>query len=185
MDDWLVTKNFPTHLVAVSGLVRREGMVLLIRSAARGWEFPGGVIEQGEGILDALRREIFEESGIVARPTAFVGIYQNLASKQGYGPLEGTTLPPIVNLSFLCDYVSGRETTSDESLEVAWFPPEEARRLVRFPSYGERLGDMLDFDGSLHVSTFRLPSQTATEIHFRQTVLNRPEGPDAAGEVSL
>lgn len=51
----------------------KEDKVLLIKSERRGWEFPGGVLEQGESIFDGLKREIFEESGIIAEPEKFVG----------------------------------------------------------------------------------------------------------------
>ena len=61
-------------------------------------------MEQGEAILDALKREIFEESGITAEPECITGIYQNLAAKEGYGPLEGMILSTVVNLVFRCRY---------------------------------------------------------------------------------
>ena len=78
--------------MSAAGVVYKAGKVLLIRSERRGWEFPGGIVEQGEALLDGLRREIFEESGISVEPEAVTGIYQNLAFKKGYGPLEGMTL---------------------------------------------------------------------------------------------
>lgn len=94
MDQWLETRNLPLHFISVAGLVYKENKVLLIKSENRGWEIPGGVVEQGEDILEGLKREIFEESGIVAEPEKLVGIYQRLNTKEGYGPLEGMVLPP-------------------------------------------------------------------------------------------
>ena len=64
MDKWLETKQLQVHFVSAAGLVYKDGKVLLIRSERRGWEFPGGIVEQGEAILDGLKREIFEETGI-------------------------------------------------------------------------------------------------------------------------
>ena len=133
MDNWLETKQLPYHFVSAAGLVYRDGKILLIRSERRGWEFPGGVVEQGEAVLDGLKREIFEESGITAEPEALTGIYQNLACKKGFGPLEGMTLPPTVNLVFRCRYVGGKETVTDACLEAGWFPPDEADRLITHP----------------------------------------------------
>ena len=69
-------------------------------------------MEQGEAILDGLKREIFEESGIIAEPECVTGIYQNLAFKQGFGPLEGMKLPATVNMVFRCRYAGGEETGS-------------------------------------------------------------------------
>ena len=114
MDNWLETKNLQVHFVSAAGVVFREGKVLMIRSERRGWEFPGGVVEQGEAILDGLKREILEESGITAEPECVTGIYQNIVKKKGYGPLEGMDLPTTVNMVFRCRYVGGTETVTEE-----------------------------------------------------------------------
>ncbi len=154
MDSWAEAKVFPTHLVSAAGLVYKGEKVLLIRSPRRGWEFPGGVIEQGETILDGLKREIREESGILAEPIALAGVNQNLAQKQGYGPLEGMLLPPKVIFDFICVYAGGTETLSEESREIGWFAPEEAVKLVQHPGYGERLRNMLRFSGTVSLSAY-------------------------------
>ena len=101
MDEWLKTRDLPLHFISVAGLVYKGDEVLLIKSKRRGWEIPGGVVEQGEDIISGLKREIFEESGIVVEPEKFVGLYQRLNTKDGYGPLEGMILPPVVNLSLI------------------------------------------------------------------------------------
>ena len=107
MDSWVETKQLPVHFVSAAGLVWKDGKVLLIRSQRRGWEIPGGVVEQGEIILDGLKREIREESGVEAEPRRLGGIYQRLNLKPGFGPLEGMMIPTTVNLFFVCDYVAG------------------------------------------------------------------------------
>ena len=63
--------------------------ILLIQNPKRGWKLPGGTVEQGEAITEALKREIYEESGILCEPEHLAGVYQNLVVKEGYGPLEG------------------------------------------------------------------------------------------------
>lgn len=154
MDEWLKTRNLPLHFISVAGLVYKGDEVLLIKSKRRGWEIPGGVVEQGEDIMSGLKREIFEESGIVAEPEKFVGIYQRLNTKDGYGPLEGMILPPVVNLTFICKYIDGNENVSDESIEVGWFTPNIAKEKITAPDIKKRVCDMLEFDGKHHFSTF-------------------------------
>ena len=57
----------PKHIVAVSGLISHpSGKVLLIRGPRRGWEFPGGQVEEGENLIEALQREVQEETGVTA-----------------------------------------------------------------------------------------------------------------------
>ena len=49
--------EYPTHIVAVMGIVRNEkNEILLIKSPLRGWEPPGGQVENGEDLITALER---------------------------------------------------------------------------------------------------------------------------------
>ncbi len=48
--------NYPRHIVAVAGLISNDnGEILLVRSPRRGWEFPGGQVEEGEWISGELQ----------------------------------------------------------------------------------------------------------------------------------
>src|SRR5438093_3888866 len=55
------------HCVVV-GVVERDDNVLLVRqqgpNGEEGWSFPGGIVEDGETLAEALRREFLEETGL-------------------------------------------------------------------------------------------------------------------------
>ena len=155
MDQWLETKQLPVHFVSAAGVVYKDGKVLLIRSERRGWEFPGGIVEQGEALLDGLKREIFEESGVTAEPEAVTWIYQNVAFKKGFGPLEGMMLPTTVDMVFRCRYVSGKEAVTDGFQEAGWFTPDEALQIIRYPYIKKAFEDACRYSGKPHFATFR------------------------------
>ncbi len=131
------------HFVSVAGLVKNDdNQVLLIKSPDRGWEYPGGVVEFGESLEAALIREIKEESGVDIEIIGFVGLGKNIERN-------------ILNIDFVCKYVSGGLATSDESLEVRWFSMEEAVNIVEAPLTKKRLVQMLSHDKEVHIFSFR------------------------------
>ena len=134
-----MNNKYPIHIVAVGAFVTNElGQVLMIKSPRyEDWEFPGGQVEESETIPHALEREVLEETGVLVHLGALVGIYSN------------TRKPSIVNLDFICEYVSGELRTSSESSQVEWVDREEAlKRVQRKAIYG-RLKNMLEFRGQI------------------------------------
>lgn len=147
--------SVPKHIVAVAGLVSdARGRVLMIRSPRRDWEFPGGQVEEGESLTDALRREVLEETGVTVTAGALVGVYSNVKSH-------------IVMFGFRCDLVGGDLTPSAESTEVAWVERDEALARILRPAIRDRMRDMLEFDGQV---VYRAYTFDANELHTEYTV---------------
>lgn len=123
----------PTHIVAVAGVVvNGDGKLLLVRNSYRGaWEYPGGQVEAGENLTEALQREIREESGIEINVGELFCISSNTGKYPGHSGVK--EVPTKVMLDFICTPVGGRERTSDETSEVGWFTPEEAQRMISAP----------------------------------------------------
>jgi len=129
----------PLHILAVAGLVRKDDKVLLVYSEKKqDWEFPGGQVEEGETVTQALQREILEETGITAEVKTLTGVYSNIKNH-----------PPILLLDFLCDWVSGEPLTSRESQKVEWVTREEAASRIWRGSIRHRMIDMLNFNGQI------------------------------------
>lgn len=144
-----------THFVSVAGLVTNENdEILLINSPRRGWEYPGGMVEPGETLQEALMREIKEEAGVEVEITGFIGICKNIEKD-------------VVNVDFYCRYVRGELTTSDESLDVRWIKKVDALEMVTFPLTKKRLENMLSEEHKVHCFGFRRePFEVVDEEKF-------------------
>ena len=135
----------PKHIVAVSARVTNAaGDILMVRSPKRGWELPGGQVEIGESLTDALKREIQEESGVRAQVGRLLSVRSNLSSA-------------IVIFCFEARYLAGQLTPSEESPEVRWVAPEQALQLIRHPALRH---------------SFRALAENANGVHYHAYTVN-------------
>lgn len=117
----------PKHIVSAATIVMNEkSEILLIKGPRRGWEMPGGQVEEGESLQDAAIRETKEESGIDIEVTKFCGVFQNVSGS-------------ICNTLFLATPIGGELTTSAESLEVGFFPIHQALAMVTWKNFKQRI----------------------------------------------
>ena len=124
--------SLPKHIVSAATVVINEKKeLLLIKGPKRGWEMPGGQVEEGESLKDAAVRETKEESGIDIEVVKFGGIFQNVDCS-------------ICNTLFSAKPIGGKLTTSSESLEVGFFPIEEALKMVTYKNFRKRIEQCLD-----------------------------------------
>jgi ADP-ribose pyrophosphatase YjhB (NUDIX family) len=105
--------------------VDERGRVLLARRAnepLKGyWDLPGGFLEEGEHPLDALRRELREETSLEVEPLDFVGVWMDRY------PYETHTTSTL-NLYWTARVLSGSPEPADDVSELAWFAPGELPR---------------------------------------------------------
>lgn len=143
----------PTHIIAVGGLVRDcSGRVLICKSRRRGnWEFPGGQVEVGENLEEALVREIRGETGITAQVLRPAGLYSNV--KQ-HTDDSGVFIPTKIMLDFTCEYVNGTPAGSDETENVMWVTVQTALDLVTIQPLRLRLENMLNSNGTVKYTAY-------------------------------
>lgn len=136
-------KILPTHIVAAAGVVLNEkDEVLLVNTYHDGWVLPGGEVEIEENLIDAVKREIFEESGIEVEVGEVLCISSNTSTYPGYGGVK--TVPTKVIFDFVCRKKSGLLRGSDENSESKWFPKGQVLDMIKIPSNKERFKAFLE-----------------------------------------
>lgn len=145
--------DFPVHIVGAGGYVEdKDGNLLLVKTHHRGWDAAGGQVEVGENLEEGVLREIFEESGITASVRCLAGVYSNVGQHLFYDGV--TNVPTKVLFDFICDYVDGQPTVSDETSEVMWVPKTEVMQLITTPVLRFRFERVLNFTGKICYSSF-------------------------------
>ncbi len=142
-------KQFPTHIVAVYGVVENDqGEILLLKSRNRNvWMFPGGQVELGENLIDALVREAKEESCMDIAVHQLFSVASNTCTYPGYNGYG--QIPPKVLIGFTCRYVSGEFSESDETTECLWVPKAEVLEHLTVPDFIEKYKAYLNFNGQV------------------------------------
>ncbi len=118
-----------TFRPSVYGVIIKEGKVLL-SSQWDGWDFPGGGIELGENIDDALAREIKEETGLSAKRGRLLHVQDGFFTHPDQHHYHS------ILMYFTCEDVAGDLSTdgltAEEKLyvrEARWIPLEEIHTL--------------------------------------------------------
>jgi len=153
---------YPTHIVAVAGIIQDENEnVLLVKTFSRGWEYPGGQVENGENLIDALKREIKEESGIDVEVVSLIGIYSNTQEK--INPKTGEKITTKIVFDFSCKYIGGNLCTSNETSNVMWVNKNEVLNYIKNPVYVLRYKNFLSKERTNYVE-YKTQNNDFTEI---------------------
>lgn len=119
-------------MIAVGAVVVKDGSLLMVRrknDPGKGlWSVPGGRLEPGEYIVDAVAREVKEETGLEVEVKGLLGI------------LEVTGDPHYVILDHIAfDNGSGEPVAGDDVDDVRWVPFGEISGLPCTPRLEETL----------------------------------------------
>jgi 8-oxo-dGTP diphosphatase len=113
-------------VVGVGGVVVRDGRVLLVRRGKEPlygrWTVPGGTVELGETLEEAVVREMEEETGLRVEPVEVLTVFDRI-DRDG----ERVRHHHVI-VDYLCRWRSGEAGAASDALEVAWASAEELPR---------------------------------------------------------
>jgi len=123
-------RDYPARpFLAVSAAIFRDDRVLIVRREkppAKGvYTLPGGVVEAGETLQQAVAREVHEETGLTIETVALAG-YREALSRDAFGRVERH----FVILPFAARWVAGEVSLNQELGEARWLLPSEVTGLA-------------------------------------------------------
>ena len=118
-------RRYPKRpILGVGAIVVDADRVLLVergREPLRGyWSLPGGVLETGEKLIDGVRRETLEETGLEIEPVSVVEIFERIMHDTA-----GAAEYHYVLVDYLCRVIGGALAPGDDVTRVLWAPRSE------------------------------------------------------------
>jgi 8-oxo-dGTP diphosphatase len=118
--------------LAVSAAIVRDGKILVVRRArppAHGvYTLPGGVVEVGETLVEAVAREVREETSMTVEPVALAGFRETIV-RDAQDQVERH----FVILCFAARWQAGEPVLNEELSEAHWLEPAELASLQTTP----------------------------------------------------
>ena len=125
-------RRYPKHpLLGVGALIftraGRRGPILLVERGGKPlkgyWSLPGGLVEPGEQLEDAVRREVKEETGLEIQPMRLFEIFQRIMRDE-----QGRVEYHYVLADYVCKVVGGNLRAGDDVSRAHWARRSELER---------------------------------------------------------
>jgi 8-oxo-dGTP diphosphatase len=130
-------RSYPERpFLAVSAAIVRAGQVLVVRRArapAHGlFSLPGGVVEVGETLMQAVIREVREETSLTIEPVGLAGFREAITRDR-----DDRVERHFVILPFAARWLAGEPILNEELSEARWLRPAELTGLPTTPGLAE------------------------------------------------
>jgi 8-oxo-dGTP diphosphatase len=121
----VVARAYPSHpVVGVGGVVVCDGRALIVKRAhepRKGeWSLPGGLVELGESLTDAVRREIKEETSLDVEIGPMIETFDRVHRDD-----DGRIRYHFVIIDYVCWPVGGDAAPGSDAAAVAWVTETE------------------------------------------------------------
>jgi ADP-ribose pyrophosphatase YjhB (NUDIX family) len=137
-------RSYPTRpYLAVSAAILRDGKVLVVRRARKPalnlYTLPGGGVEAGETLIEAVAREVREETGMAIEPVALAGFREAIVRDA-----DSRVERHFIILCFASRWRAGEPVLNEELSEAHWLDPAELAGLPTTPGLAEIVAAAFD-----------------------------------------
>jgi 8-oxo-dGTP diphosphatase len=125
-------REYPqTPMVGVGAVVIDGDQVLLIRRGQQPmkgqWSLPGGALEVGETLLDGVRREVREETGLEVEPVALIEVLDRIVRDE-----DGRVRFHYVLVDYLCRVTGGELCCATDAVDARWASRDDLDSVAAF-----------------------------------------------------
>ena len=129
----MIKRKYPEQpIVGVGGIIFKDDSILLIKRggepAAGQWSIPGGVVDTGETLTDAVVREVWEETHLRVEPLTLVKILDRI-----FRDKEDRVVYHYVLVDFLCRCTGGKVQPGTDALDARFIPIQDLVSLNVIP----------------------------------------------------
>lgn len=123
-----MAREYPSHpVVGVGAVIVRDGKALIVKRAhepRKGeWSLPGGLVDLGESLTDAVRREIKEETGLEVELGPIIETFDRI-----HRDAEGRIRYHFVIVDYVCWPKDGDAVAGSDAESVQWVTADEIDR---------------------------------------------------------
>ena len=113
-------RRYPQRpIIGVGALILRRDRILMAQRGKQPligwWSLPGGALETGEALADAVRREVREETGLDIRPLGVLEIFERIMRDRSGAPEYHYVL-----IDYMCRVMGGTLAAGDDVCAVEW-----------------------------------------------------------------
>ncbi|HJU60220.1 MAG TPA: NUDIX hydrolase [Nitrososphaeraceae archaeon] len=115
-------KEYKNPIPTVDAIIQKSNFILLVKRRKDPYKnqfaLPGGFVNEGETIEEAIKREVYEETSLEVHPIDILGVYSDpKRDPRGH----------IMTVVFIVIIIRGNPRAGDDAKEISWIPIEKIK----------------------------------------------------------